>query len=211
MARRPTYRWMRRFSVLRQLETLGISARIRCSTHSRSASRQQRYVSPTGDFPCRPARPLICLSMAGPMSSLPIRALCKMTRRAGLSTVSEWSREFASTYRLIPAARLHVATHTRMVPASYAAEIKSLSSLVKPACLVSPKLGQSSALQLTSESRRQPGCWPMELWAPHGERRRRMAPFLPVRDLRRCLGSASRPAGPASCRQCSGRAAAARA
>lgn len=36
-------------------------------------------------------------------------------------------------YRLIPAARLQVAMHTSIVPESYAAAIRSLSSVVKPA------------------------------------------------------------------------------
>lgn len=43
-----------------------------------------------------------------------------------------------SSYKLMPAARLQVATHTRMIPESYAAAIRSRSSLVRPACKVSP-------------------------------------------------------------------------
>lgn len=40
----------------------------------------------------------------------------------------------------MPAAKLQVATHTRRVPASYAAAMRSRSSLVKPAYRISQRL-----------------------------------------------------------------------
>lgn len=59
-------------------------------------------------------------SIAGPMRSRPILAPWRITRRAG---------------RLIPAARLHVATMTLIVPLSYASATIARSSMVIPASL----------------------------------------------------------------------------
>lgn len=116
---RESYLWTRRFSDVRQLPTLGRSALSSSTTCSRSRSRQHKYVSPTGDFPCRPARPRICLSIDGPTKSRPILALCRITRRAGLLRVRKlWRAKRCGTYRLMPAAKLQVATHTKSVPAS---------------------------------------------------------------------------------------------
>lgn len=51
-------------------------------------------------------------------------------------TVSESLKPVRGTNRLIPAARLQVATQTRRTPSSYPAAMRSLSSVVRPACFV---------------------------------------------------------------------------
>jgi len=131
-----TRRWIRRFSVFKQLATGGSSAFMSSTTCSRSFSRQQRYVSPIGALPCLPARPRICLSILGPTKSRPMRQLCRITLLAGLFPLVRFLYSNSHTHRLIPAARLHVATQTSNVPASYAAAMRPLSSVVKPAYIV---------------------------------------------------------------------------
>ncbi len=91
---------------------------MRSTTLSRSDGRQHRYVSPTSSLPFLPALPRIWRSIDGPTRSRPILALWRMTRLAG---------------RLMPAARLQVATHTLRTPESYAPVTKSRSSVVRPA------------------------------------------------------------------------------
>ena len=193
-----TRRWIRRFSVFKQLATGGSSAFMSSTTCSRSFSRQQRYVSPMGALPCLPARPRICLSILGPTKSRPMRQLCRITLLAGLVLLVRFLHSNSHTHRLIPAARLHVATQTSNVPASYAAAMRSLSSVVKPAYIVRMVYqfycsGQLTSIAISIGPPQVKNC------STYDEMQRHRVQSLPTLDQLQCLGSGVLPADPFFC------------